>query len=698
MTPSILITGISGLLGSNLALLLRGDFAVTGTYNAHPVRIPGVRCLPCDLRDYAATRELLTREAPDIVLHCASRTDLDAMEADSEGAWRANVLTTRNVVDALRDLQTKLVYISTDAVYPGLKGHYAETAATGPRNVYGATKLEGEALALARPGALVLRTNLFGWNIREKMSLGEWFTDNLRAKRSCPGFSDAVFSGIYTFLLGSIIRKCLERGLSGTYNCASSDSMTKLAFGQALARVLGADPALVSPMLLSQAPLTAVRGRNLSLDVSRLEHALGEPLPRMTESIAAFAADLGAGLQQRLREGMAGLPDRVFYPVREELGYGGQCIDEADIEAVVRVLKSPLLTQGTQVPGFEQAVAEYCGAQHGVAVNSGTAALHLACLALGLGPGDELVTSPITFVASANCARYCGATPVFCDIDTDTGNMDPEALEKAITPRTRAVIPVHFAGQSCDMAALRKVVDRAMRAHGTRIHVIEDASHALGSRYQGQRVGGCQHSDMAVFSFHPVKHITTGEGGLVTTNDPALAEELALLRSHGVTRDPARLSQNPGPWYYEQIKLGYNYRITDLQCALGLSQLGKLDWFISQRRRFVDRYNGLFSTLPHVRTPHEHPDCASNFHLYVARIDFPALGASRADLFQRLGDRGIHAQVHYIPVHQQPDFVRLLGRVSLPNAEAFYAQCISLPLMPTMTDADVDHVVECLAR
>lgn len=697
MNSTLLITGVSGQLGSNLAYLLREDFRITGISNTHPVRIPGVACRRCDLREYPAVRELFAQTAPDIVVHCASRTDIDTMEADPEGAWQANVLTTRNVVDALRGTPSKLVFISTDAVYSGLGGPYTEQSVPSPCNAYGATKLEAEGHVLARPESLVLRTNLYGWNIRPKRSLGEWFVEHLMAGRKCPGFSDAVFSGIYTFQLGAVIRKCLERGLSGLYNCASSDSMTKLDFGRALAQALGADPALIVPTPIEQGPLRVPRGHDLSLDVSVLERALGEPLPGMSDSIAAFTDDLRSGLREELRRDMAGMPDRAFFPVREELGYGGQCIDDADIEAVVNVLKSPLLTQGETVTAFEQSIARYCGANHAVALSSGTAALHLACLALGLGPGDEIITSPLTFVASANCARYCGATPTFCDIDPDTGNMAPDMLAQCITERTRAIIPVHFAGQSCDLAAIRDIADKAGARLGSRIHIIEDASHALGSQYQGRQVGCCRYSDMTVFSFHPVKHITTGEGGLVTTNSAELASELELLRSHGITREPHRLSQHPGPWYYEQVRLGFNYRITDMQCALGLSQLAKLEWFASRRRHFVERYNGLLAAHPHVRLPREHPDCRSNFHLYVVRLDFARAGIDRAGLLARMAQQHIHAQVHYIPVHQQPDFVRLLGPRSLPQAEAFYAQCLSLPLLPSMCDADVDRVVASLA-
>lgn len=377
--------------------------------------------------------------------------------------------------------------------------------------------------------------------------------------------------------------------------------------------------------------------------------------------------------------------------------YGRQDITQADIDAVVEVLKSDFLTQGPMVPRFEQAVADYAGAAYAVAVNSATSALHLACRALGLGPGDVLWTSPITFVASANCARYCGAEVDFVDIDPRTYNLCPQALERKLIEAERigrlpkVVVPVHLCGQPCDMAAIYALAQR----YGFRI--IEDASHAIGARYRGEPVGNCRYSDITVFSFHPVKIITTAEGGMALTNDAALAEKMALLRSHGITREPEKMTHEPdGPWYYQQIDLGFNYRMTELQAALGLSQLERLDVYVAQRARLAQQYDELLAGLP-VVTPWQHPDGASAWHLYVIRLQLQGHRLSHRQVFEALREQGIGVNLHYIPVHTQPYYQQLGFRVGdFPLAEAYYEEAISLPLYPTLPEPDQVKVAAAL--
>jgi UDP-4-amino-4,6-dideoxy-N-acetyl-beta-L-altrosamine transaminase len=373
--------------------------------------------------------------------------------------------------------------------------------------------------------------------------------------------------------------------------------------------------------------------------------------------------------------------------------YGRQDVSQADIDAVVAVLRSDWLTQGPAVTRFEAAVAAYCGARHAVAVNSATSALHLACLALGVGPGDLGWTVPNTFVASANCLLYCGAGVDFVDIDPATLNMSVTALEDKLR-RARAqgklpkvVIPVHFAGRACDMAGIRRLADE----YGFR--VVEDASHAIGGRYAGRRIGCCDHADLTVFSFHPVKLITTGEGGMVLGNDAALLRRVERLRSHGITREPAEMEgESEGGWYYQQIELGHNYRMTDLQAALGASQLDRLDAFVAARRRLAARYRDRLAGLPLVLPPE---DVSSAWHLYTVRLSDP--GRRRA-AFEALRAAGIGANVHYIPVHLQPWYHRLgFAPGDFPEAEAWYAGALTLPLYPGLRDAEQDEVVARLA-
>ncbi len=376
------------------------------------------------------------------------------------------------------------------------------------------------------------------------------------------------------------------------------------------------------------------------------------------------------------------------------ISYGRQDIDADDIAAVVAVLGSDFLTQGPAIERFEEAVAARCGVRFAVAMSSATAALHAACAALDVGPGDAIWTSPNTFVASANCARYCGADVDFVDIDAGTLNLSLDALEEKLGRQAapKAVIPVHFAGQSCDMTRIGSLRER----HGFR--VIEDASHAIGGRFAGVPVGACTHSDIAVFSFHPVKIITTAEGGMAVTNDPVLAARLRRFRSHGITRDPAEMvSGSEGPWYYEQIELGYNYRMTDIQAALGSTQLARIDAFVARRRALAARYRSALAGLP-LRMADQHPAAESSWHLFVICLA-EAAGPTRREVYDGLVARGVRPQVHYIPVHLQP-YYQALGfrRGDFPEAERYYDGALTLPLYPGLRDDQQDVVVAALVE
>lgn len=387
------------------------------------------------------------------------------------------------------------------------------------------------------------------------------------------------------------------------------------------------------------------------------------------------------------------------------LRYGRQTIDEDDVAAVLRVLRGDFLTGGPAVEGFEAALAARTGAAHAVACSNGTTALHLAAIAVGLGPGDVAIVPSVTFLATANAVRMQGAAVCFADVDPETGLLTPETLERALPAaagmgRVRAVLPVHLAGQAADMPAIAEVARRQGLA------VIEDAAHALGTRTPGGEVGRCLHSDLTTFSFHPVKTVTMGEGGAVTTNDAGLARRIRSLRSHGMVRaadgfriadqafDPA--TGEPNPWYYEMQELGYNYRVCDISCALGESQLAKLDRFAARRAALVARYDGALAGLDWLRPLGRLPGQQPCWHLYVALFDFAAMGLTRAQVMQRLRAQGIETQVHYLPVHRQPYYRGLYGLADLPGADAYYARCLSLPLFPAMTDEDADRVVAAI--
>ena len=377
--------------------------------------------------------------------------------------------------------------------------------------------------------------------------------------------------------------------------------------------------------------------------------------------------------------------------------YGRQSIDTADIQSVVDVLNSDFLTQGPVLEQFEKKVAQYCGAKYAVAVTNATSALHIACRAAGLGKGDVLWTSPITFTASANCGRYCGADVDFVDIDAATYNMSPDELEqklqqaKAKGRLPKVVVPVHLAGQSCDM---RRIHELSVEYGFT---ILEDASHAIGADYLDTKVGSCAYSDMAVFSFHPVKIITTGEGGMVLTNNEVLYKKLCLYRSHGITRDAALMTHEAdGPWYYQQIDLGYNYRMTELQAALGFSQMDKLDEFVARRRYLVSRYDELLQDLPMI-TPHVLEGANPSWHLYMVRVDFSKLQVNKVQLFAEMKKRGVVLNLHYIPVHTQPYYQDLgFKQGDFPQSEKYYEEIFTLPLYYGLTDEQQDDVVAAL--
>ncbi len=379
--------------------------------------------------------------------------------------------------------------------------------------------------------------------------------------------------------------------------------------------------------------------------------------------------------------------------------YGRQDISRADIDSVISVLESDFLTQGPMVPRFETSVANHSGAKYGIAVNSATSALHIACVALGLETGDWLWTSPISFVASANCGRYTGAHVDFVDIDPRTYNLCPKALEKKLISAKlsgklpKVVIPVHLSGQPCDMKRIKELANE----YGFK--VIEDASHAIGGSYRGEPIGSCRYSDVTVFSFHPVKIVTTGEGGMAVTNDTDLARHMARLRTHGITRDPEELTRDSdGPWYYEQIELGFNYRMTDIQAALGFSQMKRLDAFIERRRAIASRYNEAFADLP-ITCPWQHPDGKSAWHLYIIRLQRDRLKKSHRKVFETLRAQGIGVNLHYIPIYRQPDFAQPDQPFQVfPNAEAYYGEAISLPMFPALREQEQEQVIQTIRK
>ena len=371
--------------------------------------------------------------------------------------------------------------------------------------------------------------------------------------------------------------------------------------------------------------------------------------------------------------------------MKKMIPYGRQTVEEDDIQAVVDVLRSDYLTTGPKIAEFEKMVADYVGAKYAVAISNGTSALHAACFTAGIQPGDEVITTPLTFAASSNCVLYCGGTPVFADVDPKTYNIDPEDIRRKITDKTKAIIAVHLAGQPCDMDEIHKIA----KEHD--LLVIEDGAHALGSVYKGKKVGTL--SDMTTFSFHPVKPITTGEGGMIVTDNKEFYQKMMLFRSHGITRDENLMTRNDGSWFYQQLDLGYNYRITDIQCALGCSQMKKLDRFLARRKEIVARYNEAFADCENIIIPYQLPETESGWHLYIVQVK----NCDRRKVFEALREHGIAVNVHYIPVYLHPYYQEHGYKdVHCRNAEEVYSHIISLPLYPTLTEEQQQYVIETL--
>jgi len=702
--PRCLITGVSGLLGNNFADYFKSRFDILGLYHSNPVQIEGIETDKCDLSDFKPIRNVISYFKPNILLHCASRTDIDDCEANRTLSNEVNVLGTKYIVQSVSEKNVKLIYISTDAVYDGIKGNFSETDKIYPQNHYGLSKYEGELEVLKVADSLIFRTNIFGWNIQNKNSLGEWILESFRADKQIAGFEDAFFSSIYTMELARVLDIAIRKNIRGVFNCGSSTSCSKYEFAVKIADKFGFNKTLVNPISIDKSGFIAKRGKNLSLKVDKLQAALDYHVPTIDDSIESFYRDAKCGKQNCIRRNV------YSGSISNFINYGRQWINESDIQAVVKNLRSGRITQGPKVEDFEESLKQYTGAKYAAAVNSGTSGLHIACMAAGLDPGQEGITSPITFVASANSIVYCGGKPIFADIESNTYNISPNEIEKKITAKTRVIIPVHFAGQSCNMESIKRIVQKAEKRFGHKIFIVEDASHALGSMYQRTRVGSCAFSDMTVMSFHPVKHITTAEGGVVLTNDKTLFNKLLRFRSHGITSNPEefvyfRQAKDKSksdmrilinPWYYEQVDLGYNYRITDLQCTLGLSQLRRIEEFRKRRREIVNEYGGAFKGIESITIPFESTDCDSNFHLYVLLFDYEKIGASRAQIMTSLKRQGIQTQVHYIPVHTQPFYQRNFKTQwgDCPRAEAYYRHCLSIPLYPAMTESNVTRVIQ----
>jgi len=699
MQKKVLITGGSGLLAVNWTLSLLNKYSITLILHNRKISILGVNTETAPLNSTKECLSILGKYRPDIVIHTVGLTDVEECEKKPDLATEVNAVLAGNIATACNELNIKLVYISTDHLFSGHDQKSTEEATVNPINVYAETKYLGELKVQENcKDALIIRTNFFGWGAKHHKSFGNFIINNLRQNNSVSLFDDVFFTPILINDLVKKVHKLIDLSAIGVFNVVGNERLSKYEFGVKLANCFNLDIDLINAISINDKENLVKRPKDMSLSNAKLCQALDCKVANLDEQFQSLKEQESSSVLNQV--------------ILDIIPYGKHYIDEDDVRSVVDVLRCGMLTQGPKVAEFENKVANYVGAKYGVAVSNGTAALHLACMALEVGEGDEVITTPNTFVATSNSILYVGAKPVFVDIDNQTLNIDIGQIEKAIldSNNIKAIFPVHFAGLPCDMERIKKLADKYNLA------IVEDAAHALGATYNdGSKVGNCQYSDMTILSFHPVKGIAAGEGGMVITNDKSLYHKLTLLRSHGITKgnfefpgiskpdnllinkDEALENGELKRWYYEMQYLGYNYRITDIQCALAISQMNKIDLFLDARKSMAKYYDRAFSGTPNITPLQAHGRDNSSHHIYVVSIDFDKVGISRHQFMKKLAEQGVGSQVHYIPVVNQPYYQDMgYGIEQYPETEAYYQNTLSIPLYYGLSSTEQKIVISSI--
>ena len=678
---TIVFTGGTSLLAQSWIRIDQIEFNYILALNQRELNQKRFKTINMDYMSVSAIKEKLNLVKADVIINCIGLTNVESCESNPELAEKTNIQIAGNIARACNECNIKFVHISTDHLFDGTNPFITESMGYSPLNIYGKTKGEGEQNVLKNNNnAIVIRTNFFGWGPAYKESFSDKILKNLESDEAVNLFNDVFYTPISVRALRDKVNHLVEKKAYGIFNICSNERISKYQFGLLTAKVFGYSSKLLKPISIDEIKNLTVRPKDMSLSNHKLCAFLGTSVPSLEHQLYELKLE-GEKNKERLH-----------------IPYGRQDISEKDIKTVVDVLRSDYVTQGPMIQKFERRVANYCGVKYAYACNSATSALHVACLALGVGRGDIVWTSPISFVASSNCALYCNADVDFVDIDPITYNISPIALEeKLIKAKSngklpKVVIPVHLSGQSCDMKKIRELSKQY------NFKIIEDASHAIGSTYKGKPVGNCDFSDIAVFSFHPVKIITTCEGGMCLTNDPNLSNLLGRYRSHGITRQPLEMSKTPdGPWYYEQLNLGFNYRMNDVQAALGLSQMDRLDEFISKRRLIAQRYDELLSNSI-VQTPRQNKDSESSWHLYIIRLKKNSK-ITHKQLFEQFRAAGILVNIHYIPIYRQPYYSSLgFSPEGFQEAELYYKEAISIPIFPTLSIEEQNKVVSIIKQ
>ncbi len=682
----VLIIGGAGLLGVNWAYRRRDIDDVHITTHQWNIEIDNVVSHQLDANNVKAVRHLLKEIEPDLVINCSGLTNVNLCEERPSLSFESNVKTADCLSESVAVSGIPFIHISTDHLFGDANQKATEATKPNPQNIYAKHKLEAEHVVQKNcPGALILRTTFFGWGPSYRQSFSDGILDDLRNNRQIQMFDDVLFTPLHTNQLIDLTHQLLDKSQSGIINLCSSDCISKYDFSVALAKAFGFDSETIQPIQASRQRNIVKRPLNLSLDNSTLKDVLDIDDVSTNKAIKLLQETeiLGKSIQKLGH----------FIP------YGRHFLDDPDITAVVKTLKSGALTQGPAIPQFEQRIAEYTGARYAVAVSSATAGLHLAYLALGIESGKSVLTTPNTFVSTANAAHFCGGHARFADIDPRTANMALETTKLALEQHDDidVVAPVLFGGAADGIPKIAKLA----KSEGK--FVVEDAAHGLGGEYAcGAKIGSCQYSDCTVFSLHPVKSIAAGEGGIITTNDDAIYRALLRLRSHGINKndDPfqniedAYTDGEPNLWYYEMSSLGFHYRLTDIQASLANSQLDKLDNFIARRRELAHRYVTWLHQQEYVQRAQSVDIESSANHLFVVAIDFDRLKISRQNVMKQLRSKNIITQVHYIPVVNQPYFKdQGINPQDFPVSQDYYQTALSLPLYYSLSDNEFDHIL-----
>ena len=687
----LFIIGGTGLLGLNWAFRKRSQWDTCVNIHNQKIHIRDVDTVSVDSNDVDQLGLALDKLKPDLVVNAVGHTNVDECERSPALSLTSNYGAAKSIATAAASRSIPLIHISTDHLFNGTAAYTDELTPPDPINNYAIHKAMAEQAVLeCHPEALVIRTTFFGWGPIYRRSLSDKIIDSLKRNRTVSMFDDVFFTPLDTSTLIDLAHQLIEKKYHGVINVCSKQRISKYEFSIELAQYFGFDGSNIQPIQASRLKTQTKRPVDLSLSDNLLRDVLDFDGISLNRTLSSLKHD-------EVNNGEISRIGKV-------ISYGRHFIDQDDIEAVVSTLKSTWLTQGPAIQSFEDNIANYVGARYAVAVSSATAGLHLSYLALGLKPGSSILTSPITFVSTANAAYFCGGNVRFADIDPTTINMGFSSMKKAIQqyPEIDIVVPVLFSGATEGVPEISKF------AKANNKFVVEDAAHALGSSYFcGSKVGSCKYSDCTVFSFHPVKSIAAGEGGIITTNDEQIYKSLLKLRSHGINKgeekllcsDQAFTDGTANIWYYEMNQLGYHYRLTDIQASLANSQLKKLDAFLNRRREIAKGYKNTVSTLPFISVAQDIDIEKSANHLFVVKIDFSALGITRNKFMSELKEKNIITQVHYIPVPKHPFYQKLgFNKLKLNNANNFYQEALSLPIYYSLGKDDFDFVIHNIKR